>query len=208
MDGESWTEFRLRAFGEPYLVWHDGPDFTAFQDAWTVDPISADRMLREGLATGDPLAAEAVGFLRLSPSQSEAYARILRDALQGAHGAFVIRCADTLRKLTGDSSWAHEVVKVLLGVDHWGVRIDAAILLSRFSPNVELIAAAMRGVQDAEYLVRYHSANTLLGWADRPHEISEDAELFPLLVAEDSPEKWSIVASGLAGAASARLAAG
>lgn len=97
---------------------------------------------------------------------------------------------------------------MLLGADHWGVRIDAAILLYKFPPSVDLIAALVRGAQDEEYLVRYHSANTLLGWAGRPREISDDAEYFPLLAAEDSPQKWSIVAAGLAGSASARLAAG
>lgn len=208
MTGKSWSEFRLEAFGEPYLVWHDGPDFYAFQEAWKADPPGVDRMLKQGLAERDPLAAQAVSHLHLSPAGRAEYIAILRDAVDCPQGDFVIRCAVALWELTGEAGWAKEIVGVLLGPDHWGVRIDAAILLSSFPPTVELIAAVMRSAQDEEYLVRYHSANTLLGWAGLPREISEDAEYFPLLVAEESPQKWSTVAAGLAGAASARLAQG
>ena len=61
------------------------------------------------------------------------------------------------------------------------MRIDAAIRLKAFPPTPDLVAAVADGVRDPEYLVRYHSANTLLRWAGRTEEISDDDELFGLL---------------------------
>ena len=59
-----WSDFRLDAFGEPYLVWHDGPDFSALRERWRGDPALVERMLRLGLTEDDPLAAMASAELR------------------------------------------------------------------------------------------------------------------------------------------------
>jgi hypothetical protein len=70
--------------------------------------------------------------------------------------------------------------------------------LTAFPPTPELVAAVAAGVRDPEYLVRYHSANTLLRWAGRTEEISDDRELFALLVDEAGPTGWAAAATRLA----------
>ena len=67
-------------------------------------------------------------------------------------------------------------------------------------PTADLVAAVAEGVRDPEYLVRYHSANTLLRWAGRTEEISDDDELFGLLVDDAGAQGWAEVAERLAAA--------
>ncbi|MCU1439481.1 MAG: hypothetical protein JWP85_478 [Rhodoglobus sp.] len=208
MTGRTWDEFRLEAFGEPYMVWHDGPDFYAFTQAWQVDPGGVEGMLREGLAQSDALAAESIGELPMPAESIAAFTPLLLATRDTSTGTFRVRVAQTLRKLTGSETWSSDIVDVLVGREHWGDRIDAAMALGHFTPTIELIAALMRGVLDEEYLVRYHSANSLLTFAGLPADVGSDKELFPQLSAENAPELWSLAASGLAGSASARLMAG
>ena len=58
-------------------------------------------------------------------------------------------------------------------------KVDAAIALNAFAPLPRVIQALARGVQDDEYLVRRHSAQTLLTLA-RTHATIENV-----------PELWS-----------------
>ena len=197
----TWQEFRQEAFGDPYMVWHDGPDFSALRDRWRDDVAGVTGLLLEGLAESDPLAAESIG--ELPAPVPEALVAALT-ASSTASGDFAICVASALHVITGDESWSKPVVEVLLGGDFWSVRLNAAIALGRFAPSVDLIAAAMLGVQADDYLVRYHSANTLLRWAGLPADISAHED-FDLIVDSASPEDHVRAAAGLAGSAAARL---
>lgn len=198
----TWQQFRQEAFGDPYLVWHDGPDFSALRDRWREDPSAVEALLKEGLAESDPLAAESVG--ELPAPVPVALREALTAAAPAARGDFAICVASALHRLTGDEAWSKPVVDVLLGGDFWSVRLNAAIALGRFAPTVDLIAAAMRGVQADDYLVRYHSANTLLRWAGLPADISAHED-FPLILDDADADAHARAAAGLAGSAAARL---
>lgn len=197
-----WSDFRLDAFGEPYMVWHDGPDFSVLRERWRTDSVLVERMLRLGLAEDDPLAAEAVGELGLT-----AFAPELEDLVLRSSDTTRVRLATALRVLTGDQRWSRVLVEVLLGRDHWSTRLDAAIALRHFAPTMELIAALVRGVEDPEYLVRYHAANSLLAWAGRQEDIADTPE-FPLIVETSTPAQRTQAGIGLAAMAAAVLSAG
>lgn len=204
---QSWTEFRLEAFGEPYLVWHDGPDFYAFQQRAAADPVTVEAVLREGLAEGDPLAARAIAEADFDDVVEQRLVPLLSEAIDRTNTTFRVSVAQALIRLTGSEHWSSAIVDVLLRSGFWSDRLDAAIALGQLVPTVELIAALMRGAQDAEYLVRYHSSNALLRYAGRDEDVSALPEEFALLTAEGRPESWALAAAGLAGAASARVAA-
>jgi hypothetical protein len=72
--------------------------------------------------------------------------------------------------------------------------------LKAFPPTAALVAAVAEGVRDEEYLVRFHCANTLLRWAGRTEDVSDDDELFRLLVDDAGPEGWAEAARRLASA--------
>ena len=203
---QSWSDFRLEAFGEPYMVWHDGPDFSAFQERAIADPATVEAVLREGLAENDPLAAQSIAQADFDDSVEQRMIPLLTEAIERTNTTFRVSAAQALIRLTGSEQWSSAIVDVLLHSGFWSDRLDAAMALGHLVPTVELIAALMRGAQDPEYLVRYHSSNSLLRYAGRSEDISALPEDFALLTAENEPASWALVASGLAGAASARKA--
>jgi hypothetical protein len=204
---QSWADFRLEAFGEPYMVWHDGPDFYAFQQRALSDPATVEAVLREGLAEDDPLAAQSIAEADFDDASEQRMIPLLIEALDRTNTTFRVSVAQALTRLTGSEHWSTAVVDVLLNAVFWSDRLDAAMALGHRVPTVELIAALMKGAQDPEYLVRYHSCNSLLRFSGRAEDIVALPEEFALLTAENDPASWALVASGLAGAASARLKA-
>jgi hypothetical protein len=173
-----WERWRKELFGDPYLVWHDGPDFTALLEKARSDQHGVARMLAAGINTADSLAAASIAALaaaRLAPDGSEA---LLRGALPGAQGTFLIRLAQALYTLTADPSWAGPIAEVMREAHHWGERMDAAIALAAFDPDPQLVAALARAVCDNEYLVRYHAARTLLRYAGHGRKLADLPELF------------------------------
>jgi hypothetical protein len=195
-----WAAYREEAFGEPYMVWHDGPDFTEFQSRFAADPELATSMLAAGLAEADPLAAQTPRELTLSDEQRAVFVRMLTDAMPNAVAGVLVEGGTTLFALTGDPAWSGPVAAVLASAMFWSVRIDAAMRLKAFPATTALVATLANGVRDPEYLVRYHSASTLMRWAGVTADISDDKELFPLLAADDAPQGWATVAERLAGA--------
>ena len=197
---DSWTAFRENAFGEPYMVWHDGPDFAEFRRIFDEDPELALRMLVAGIGEGDALAAQTPRELPLTEPQRQQFVDVLTRALPSSDAALRVEAGTTLYALTGSPEWSAALVEVLSAPLFWSLRIDAAIRLAVFPPTPELVGAVANGVRDPEYLVRYHSANTLLRWAGRTDDISDDNELFTLLVDDAGPDGWAAVAERLAAA--------
>jgi hypothetical protein len=199
---QTWTEYRLESFGEPYEVWHDGPDFADLQHRWDADPITAERMLCAGIAEKDPLAAQSTAMISIPLRASERFVDVLTAAVDTGGASFRVRVAEALYRLTGDASWSAAIVRVIdEPAFFWGDRLDGSIALARFPPTAELIDALARGVRDPDYLVRYHSSNSLLRFAGGQGDIAEDARLFPLIVKEKAPDDWTLAAEELADAA-------
>jgi hypothetical protein len=175
---DEWAGWARSMFGDPYLVWHDGPDFTALLRAGRSDLRAVARMLAAGINAGDPLAAQSITILAgvgLTPEGSPA---LLRSAIPSAGGTFLVRLAQALHALTADQSWANSIASVLTAAQHWGDRIDAAIALTDFDPTTLLVQALARAVCDPEYLVRYHAANTLLRYAGRAQNVTDLPDVF------------------------------
>jgi hypothetical protein len=173
-----WTRWRDDVFGDPYTVWHEGPEFTRVVSLASSSPAEVAEMLAEGLNEEDPVAAQslvALSELNLAPPTAEA---LLRAAAATATETFLVRVAQALHALTAEESWATPIASVLTSEAFWGVRIDAALALADFAPTAALIVPLGKTVADEEYLVRYHSANTLLRYAGRDKDIGDQADLF------------------------------
>jgi len=102
----------------------------------------------------------------------------LREALPRARGTFRVRVAQALFALTHDQGRAGPICEVLTGDGFWSEKIDAAIALSAFAPAMTVVQALAQGVQDDEYLVRRHSAQTLLTLAGRHTTIEKAPDLW------------------------------
>ena len=205
MTAQAWSEYRLAHFGEPYDVWHDGPDFAAFRAAAREDPATAEQMMLQGLAEGDPLAAQSISEADLPLEIRTRFIPVLEAALDRTNSTFRVRVAEALTWLTGEQRWSSAIVDVLAGGLFWGDRLDAARALGNYQPTVELVAALMRGVQDEEYLVRYHSCDSLLRYSGSTATIYDEKELFEQIANESTPPTRMLAAATLAGRASAAL---
>jgi len=86
---------------------------------------------------------------------------------------------------------------VLTGDGHWSTKIDAAIALAGFAPMPIVIQALVSGVQDDEYLVRRHSAQTLLTLTGRHTTIEDEPDLWAKIRAERA-QAWGEAAAELA----------
>jgi hypothetical protein len=162
---EEYVGWRQAVFGDPYLVWHDGPTFYNLIDEARSDVDSVVRMLQRGVQESDELAAQAFAELAkegLAPADA---ADVLRAAADIAEGSVLVRLAQTLYVITGDPAWGSRIAPVVTNGGFWTDRMDAAIALADFPPTAELIEALKAGVSDRESLVRSHSADTLLRYA-------------------------------------------
>lgn len=205
MSEQSWEDFRLTAFGEPYMVWHDGPEFSAIRGQWRTEPELVERKLLEGLATQDDLAAQAIGELHdIAGDAAPRFEAALRERLPLSNGSRRVRIAESLRAYTASNEWDRHVGESLDEPNFWSERINAAMALRRARPTPELIDVLARGAQDEEYLVRYHSANSLASWG-KGTAIEDRDDLFTDLVSDAIPERWAKVAAVLADEARATL---
>jgi hypothetical protein len=195
----AWAEARETMFGEPYMVWHDGPDFTGLRDEWRRDPEALLELLFEGMAEDDALASQSFAELEPAPTGEFAIRVIakLTDHLATSGPSARVQIARTLYRLTGSPVAEAAIIQVLDSAVHWGNRIDAAIALRDFPPSEAGKACLLRNVQTEDYLVRYHSSTTLRRWAGVTTAIEDDDELFTLLVKDDNPEAWAKVAEAL-----------
>ncbi|MEU8820550.1 hypothetical protein [Actinoplanes sp. NPDC048796] len=194
MSADEWQSWRHETFGDPSP---GGPGFTALLSAARADPRTVERMLRAGLAAGDPLAAQSFSVLAAegrAPADAVSY---LRGALHGASGEMRIRTAEALYAITGDPSWSRPIVGVLSAATSEFARLDAAIALARFPPDSVLVTALAAAVADPEYLVRYHAASTLLRYAGDRRPPESDPTLHDRLTAA-TEEQWRSAADELA----------
>jgi hypothetical protein len=203
--GQSWADFRLEVFGEPYMVWHDGPDFAEFQRRAKADPTAVEQLVLQGLAETDALAAQAMAEADFPAAARGRMVRALEDAIDRNKSTFRVRVAESLTRLTGEQHWSDAIIDVLDGGPFWGDRLDAASALGRYEPTVERIAALARGVSDQDFLVRYHSANALLRYAGSTEDVSTDSELFAQIASESTTQSRLLAAATLSGRAAAAM---
>jgi hypothetical protein len=185
----AWAEFSRETFGDPYLVWHDGADFGSLLSRWQDQRVLVGEMLQLGLSEADPVAAEAIGALAGHGADVSELAARLRESLPLAQDTFGVRVAQALFVLTHDQDLARPICAVLTGDSHWGEKIDAAIALNAFAPVMNVVQALVQGVQDDEYLVRRHSAQTLLTLAGRHTTIEKVPDLWAE-IRDSDPRAW------------------
>lgn len=191
-----WQQFSDDVFGDPFFVWHDGADFTELLRRWEGEPAIVQAMLLDGLGSGASLAAQSVAVLARRGARLDGCLEPLRGALVRAAGTFRVAVADALFAITGDPAWGIAMLPVLRAESLFD-RFDAAIALRAFRATPAMIDALEATVQDREYLVRHHSANTLLAFAGRRPESAEDPALFALLTSRN-PRRWRRAAEQLA----------
>jgi len=195
---QTWVGYRQYAFGNPLEVWSSGPDFDVLHGHWLADPVYVEAMLALGLVARDPLAAEALMRLPFDDARRERFARLLTECLDSQSIGFHLRAVEALHMLTADESWAHEVVRVLLGAGFWRDRMDAARVLASFTPTCDIIRAAAQAVEDPDYLVRRQAAETLMQFGGICVDGEASEPMLSGIRSISSPHSWALSARELA----------
>src|SRR6185437_2032056 len=191
-----WRDFRLATFGDPFTVWHDGPDLNRIRTRWEAAPDIVDEMLRRGLAHADPLAAESIEFLLRTGDGPREIRPALEAALPQATNTFRVRVAEVLHFMTGDQHFAEPICEVLANGSDPQARRDAAFALNGFGATTAVVEALAGAVQDPEYLLRRDAAQSLLALDRRRTTIEKQPRLWAMLKSEDA-RTWADAASEL-----------
>jgi hypothetical protein len=202
---QEWLRYRQDAFGPALDVWSDGADFDRLRERWMADPQLVEGLLVHGLGARDPLAAEALTRLPLGSRSRREFEQLLVACLGTATVGFHLRAAEALHVLSGDESWADEIVRVLLGAGFWGDRMEAARALSAFQPTCSLIQALSQAIEDPEFLVRRQAATTLLAFSGRDCDAVARRQLFDQISGDSSPGDWLSASHELAARATHRV---
>ncbi|MBL8992879.1 MAG: hypothetical protein JNM63_06030 [Spirochaetia bacterium] len=181
---ERWKAWKLKTFDTDYMIWHDGLYTGAVTDLVGPAREEALTMLRLGVSLGDSHASEALAAMKDTASLDSMVAELAK-----ASGAERVRIALAIHALSPDPALSAELIAVLQGPDHWSTRIDAAIGLREFRGAVDESALLDSIEKDPDYLVRYHSGESLLvRWNINPPDLSKHDGIFGLLVTSEDKE--------------------
>jgi hypothetical protein len=188
---QEWLEYRSTAFGTSHGEWDDGPDFAQLRTRWDADPDLVEAMLVRGIAARDPLAAESLAYLELTPESAAGFCALLGGCLEGAPAGFRLAAARAAGRLAADDCWADEMVRVLHGAGFWADRMAAARALGELTPTGVLIDAVALAIEDPEFLVRRQAAMTLMRFGGRLDATAPDDDVLALIRTESTPEQRS-----------------
>lgn len=176
MKSVAWKIFIDTFFGDPYMAWHDGLNPGIVKKLNNEERQQAEDMLikqlseqldyRAAIGLGEMLSQKAVPFLK------QASARNDRLGVEAANAVFLI---------TRDPKYINSLIRILRRAPSSFDRFEAAIKLRQFNiPKV--VKALYKGLEDEEYLVRYHCANSLLSIYKIHKEISEIDSIFKYII--------------------------
>ena len=178
------TEYKTwftATFGSSYYIWHDGLPTEVVTPLTGEARSQAVRMLLFGIQLKDGYAAEALGDM--GETSALPY---LRTALPNASEDSKVKIALAIKQLHGEDDPSTPAANLISVLDnrntHWGPRINAAMGLRQFK-SLESEEALLRAVElEDEYLVRYHSCESLLArWGVQPPSISLQKPIFALI---------------------------
>ncbi|MBD3407436.1 MAG: hypothetical protein GF411_15065 [Candidatus Lokiarchaeota archaeon] len=185
-----WDYFMDNFFGDPYMMWHDGIDPTAAARLTGEERAKAEDMLIESLKEGSHYAARGLGEMK-----SQKAIPILKEILSKSQRHLKIETAAALNQIENTTKYVKYITEILTSNAHWSTKIVAAMRLKRYKTQ-EAIDALFQGMLDHDYLVRNHSAESLLHIHGFPASISEYKEIFKLIIHDfDDSSKETIAKS-------------
>ena len=156
MASSAFSSFYESYFGDPYMAWHDGLDTESLLSLQGDELAEAERLLLDGLKTGDYRPPAGLATLRSSVA-----APALKELLPQAEGDTRVQTALALWEIEQYPPAVAALIGVLKSAPWWGVRLNAAMALSHV-PTPQSVAALWEALTDPEDLVRSHAAESLL----------------------------------------------
>lgn len=164
MKSEMFNRFYDSYFGDPFDAWHDGLDEQALASLEGEEREEAERLLKEGLSSGDSRMAAG---LRVLESRSSVSA--LKKKLSDATGTERIEMARALWELEEWPPAADILIDELKNGAHWSRQADAAKAMMRGKVNTKAaIKALTEALDDEERVVRSDAAEALIEILELP----------------------------------------
>jgi len=194
----NWEIFMNEFFERnSYMQWHDG-----------IDPSVLLQLSKEELAEAEDLLIESVKnggmwpTVGLATIKSKKAIPVFKEKLKTSKGVLKIRIADALENIEGAGDYIPILIEELRENPSPYDRLKAAMNLGDYSTNI-VIEALYDALLDSDYLVRYHSANSLLKIHNmRPDNISKYEKIFQNLIeseekfqGRDPDEKYTLAAN-------------
>jgi HEAT repeat protein len=135
-------------------------------------------MLIESMKEGSywaPMGLREMGSKKAIP--------IMKEILDQTHSRLMIEIAHALNVLEKTTEYLPYIIRVLENAGFWSSRMDAARMLKNYN-TPEVVEALFSSVEDADYLVRNHSSESLLHIHGLPASISEYKEIFQEIIVE------------------------
>lgn len=183
----AWFWFYQEFFGRTeYEMWHDGIRPEVVKDLEGEEKEEAEELLLEEAKKGAQWAATALGIMK-----SKKAVPLLKELLENSPHILQIRIADALEQIEQKGSYLPILIKELSNSPSPYDRLEAAMDLRKY-PRAEVIDALYQGMEDEDYLVRYHSAESLLAIHGLNPDISTHDMIFSYLCAKaDKNERLS-----------------
>jgi HEAT repeat protein len=193
----NWEKFMNEFFERSsYMQWHDG-----------IDPSVLLELSKEELAEAEELLIESVKnggmwpTVGLATIKSKKAIPVLKEKLKKSKGVLKIRIANALEKIEGTGEYIPILIEELRKNPSHYDRLEAAMNLGDY-PTKIVIEALYDALLDSDYLVRYHSANSLLKIHNmKPNNISKYERIFQNLIeseeqsqGRDLAEKYNLAA--------------
>jgi len=155
---ESWPDFRERIFGSPYWIWHDGIPPSAIDNLKNENQEFLHDKILEGLKHKDYLAVYIIGKLNITK-----FVHLLQKEIRKAKDKYLIELAVTLNRMDPEHSqqYANDAIIALQDAT-LQTRMDAAMSLREFSPQL-VSEALLKAIElETDHLVRYHATHSFL----------------------------------------------
>ncbi len=165
-------------FGDPYMMWHDGIDPASAKYLTGEEREKGEEMLIESMNEGSywaPMGLREMGSKKAIP--------IMKEIIDQTHDRLRIEIAHALNVIENTTGYTSYIIQVLKNAGFWSSRMDAARML-RYYNTPEIVEALFDSVEDADYLVRNHSCESLLHIHRLPASISEYKEIFAEIIVD------------------------
>ncbi|MFX1450956.1 MAG: HEAT repeat domain-containing protein [Promethearchaeota archaeon] len=175
----AWNRFIYEFFERSaYEQWHDGVNYDVVLYLEGEEREEAEDILIESVKKGDMWPTKGLAALKSKKALS-----VLKEKIKKSWGSERIRIAEAIETIEGSGQYIPVIIDELLRGPSPYTRLEAAMVLRKF-PTPDVINALFEGIMDPDYLVRYHSSDSLLDIHGFEPEVSNFPDIFKLICSD------------------------
>jgi len=180
----AWESFMENFFERlSYMQWHDGINPDVVLGLNEEEQRAAEDLLIESVERDDMWPTRGLAALK-----SKKAIPVLKKKVENSQGIIRLRNAFALEMIQQEGKYLPVIIEELKNNPSHYDRLEAAMNLRHF-PSKQAVQALYEGMRDEEYLVRYHSSESLLKIYGLVPDIVQYDEIFSLIVTKTKEGK-------------------